>query len=197
MPRPRAFGLHQLSQNRSQALLHQKRAGSGNLSVVEEDGRPARGVLVELAPCAWTVDPFQHVLIVRNAALGVVDGRFEHLADGLRAVTLQHRQERRYHARHGEAQMRQRAWACGYLTLALGAIPVDRRQSWSRALATQRKQVSALGMVQHEYALGCQRVRSYRLGHSSRETCCDQRVEGIAAGQQHPHTRHRREVVAA
>ena len=89
------------------------------------------------------------------------------------------------------------AGAGGNLALAQAAIPVDGGPVRRRALTAQRKQVSALGVVEHEHTLGRQRIRRNWLSDRRRETCGHDRVEGIAAGQQHSHTCHRGQIVTA
>ena len=67
----------------------------------------------------------------------------------------------------------------------------------SRALPAQREKIAAVGIVEHEDRLGRQRVGGHRFGHGGREPGRHQGVEGVPAPQQHAHSGHGGQIVAA
>ena len=69
----RALRLDQLAENVAQALLKQQRTGLRRLAVVIEDVQPAWWVQFELAHGDRVIDALEHVLVVRDSALSVVD----------------------------------------------------------------------------------------------------------------------------
>ena len=83
------------------------------------------------------------------------------------------------------------------LFVALGAVPFDGCLIGGSALATQRQQVAAVGVIEHEDSLGGEGVGGDGFGHGGGETGGDDGIEGVSARQHHPHARHRRQVVAA
>ena len=117
VPSGSALGLNQLPQGASQGFLHQKASCLGQFAVVVEHVCATWGIFVELGNGHWRLESVQHVVVVRNAALGVLDGRRENLSDALGTVPLQQRQIGVDNAGQGKGQVRQRAGACGYFVL--------------------------------------------------------------------------------
>ena len=184
-------------QRSSQAGLNQERPRPGKLPVLVEDLVAAGRVLVELVPGGLGVQSVDHVLVVRKPGLRQVDGRLQNLRQGEGSVSLQKRQQRVHHARNRKGEMGQGSGTGGDLVQSLTAKEVDRGQFGSRALAAQREEIAAVGVVEHEDRLGRQRVGGHRFGHRSREPGRHQRVEGVSAPQQHAHPGHGGQVVAA
>ena len=144
------------------------------------------------------IQPVEHIFVVGNAVGGVGDGRGQQLVNRLGAVALGQGKEGVNHAGQGEGQVRLRMPRPGGdalqpLRLVEGGGGLARR----RALPAQRQQFAGVGVVEHEHALGGQGVGRNRLHHGGGEPGGHQRVEGVAAREQHPHTGHGSQVVAA
>ena len=80
--------------------------------------------------------------------------------------------------------------------VAPGKVEVGGGIAGRRALSRQGQQVSAGSIVEHEDALGGQGIGGDGFDDSGGESGGHQRVEGVAAGHQHSHTGHGRQVVA-
>ena len=185
------------SQCPSQARLNQERTRPGKLPVLVEDLVAAGRVLVELVPGGLGVQSVDHVLVVRKPGLRQVDGRLQDLGQGEGSVTLQKRQKRVHCTRDREGEMGQRPGTGGDLVQSLSAEKVHRRLLGSRALTAQREEIAAVGVVEHEDRLGRQRIGGHRFGHGGREAGRHQGVEGVPTPQQHAHSGHGGQVVAA
>ena len=89
-----AFGGDHAPENIGQPRLHQHRAGRWHFAIVVEHRRAAGRVKLELTPGRGVFHAFQHVLVVRDSAFGVVYRRRQHLGQGSSAVAIDERQQR-------------------------------------------------------------------------------------------------------
>ncbi len=129
------FGVNELSERGAQRALHQQRTGLWRLAVLVEYVHPSRRELLELTLARGRLETFDHVVVVRDAPLGVVDRRRENFGGGFRAVLFQQREQRVDHAGNRERHRGKRSGSGRYLLLALRSIPVDGRLLRRRALA--------------------------------------------------------------
>ena len=142
-------------------------------------------------------EPLDHVLVVWDAALRVLDRRRQHLARRPRAVPLHHGEEGVDDARHGEGEVGLVSRPCGDRVQPLRGVEVDRRRGGRSALAAQRHHLAGGDVVEHEDPFSREGVVGEGLDDRGGEDRRGQRVEGVSAVQQQAHARHRRQVVAA
>ena len=180
-------GLDKSLQRHGERRLQEQLADLGHAAAGIEDLGPARRVEVELRAALGDGQHAVHVLVHREAAARVVDGRREHLGERPRPPGLEQRQVGVDSARHGERQVGVRTRAGRN---ALEAPPLEeghRRQLRRDALAADRDRLSRASVVHERDALAAQRVGRGRLHDGRGEAGRHRRVDGVAAGQEHAH----------
>ena len=182
-------------QHIGEVLLHQQRTRLRHIAIVEEYVRAAGREQLELLPRPWAVEALQHIFVVGEAELGVVDCGRKHFAKRLRAVSFQQGCERGDDGGNREGHRRVRARSGRYLIEAARLVEVHARLCGRGALTAEREQVAAARVVHHEDAFREQRIVGERLGYACREGRRDYRIEGVAAVEQHSHARHGCEVM--
>ena len=88
-----------------QARLDQSVAGLRQFSIVIEHVPAAGGIVVELGGGVGVLQAVEHVLVVRDAILGVVNSRGQDLVDGHAAVALKNGDVRRDDTRDCEGKV--------------------------------------------------------------------------------------------
>ena len=183
--------LHQAPERRAERGLHEQRANVRHATAGVEHVGAAGRIEGELAPALRDREHPVHVLVHREAALGVGDGGGEHLAHGLRAERLERRQVCVDGAGHGERQVRLRPGARRNLVEPASAKRRDGRGGRRGALPAERARLSRARVVHERDALAAERVRRGRLDHRGGEARGHRGVERVPAGEQHAHARHR------
>ena len=150
------LGGYHLFQHIGEVLLHQKRAWLRDIAIVEEDVPAAGWEQIELLARSGAVQSLQHVFVVREAELGVMDCRRKNLAQRLGAVAFKHRCQRGDDAGHREGHRRVRARSGGNLVESARLVEVHTRLARRGALSAEGQQVAAARVVEHEDALGKQ-----------------------------------------
>ena len=177
--------------------MDQKVAGLWDLSVVVEHIPTARRVVVELHGGVGVRQTIEHVFVVRNTVLGVIDGWSQDLVDGHAAVAFQQRYIRCDDPRDGEGEMGVFSRPSGYAFEPLRFVEVCGGFARCDALPTERQHLVGSGVVEHENALRRQGIRCDGLDNCGRETGGGDGVEGVPAVQEHPHSGHGSEIVTA
>ena len=183
----RRVGLDEPLQRRGERRLAEQLADLGHAAAGIEDVGPARRVEVELRAALGDGQHAVHVLVHREAAARVVDGRREHLGERPGTPGLEQRQVGVDGARHGERQVGVRARAGRNAIEAPPAEEGHRGQLRRDALAADRDRLARASVVHERHALAAQRVGRGRLHDGRGEAGRHRRVDGVAAGQEHAH----------
>ena len=148
-------GRHSL-QRGGQSGLDQRRTWLRDLSVVIEHVPAAGRIIVELSGSVGVFQPVEHVFVIGNTVLGVIDGRGQDFVDGHAAVALQKRNVRSDDSGNSEGQMGILARPGGDSFEALRLVKICRCLTRSGALSTERQRLVGGRVVEHEHALRCQ-----------------------------------------
>ena len=190
-------GLDEPPERHAQGWLHEQLTDLRYAAAWIEHRGTAGRIDVELTLRLRDGEQAMHVLVHREAVLGVLQGRRERLADGLRAARLEEREIGVDGTRHRERQVR--------LGPRTGRDPIEpapaeecrRRQRRRGALPAQRERFSRPRVVNERHALAAERVRRRRLDHGRGEPGGRDSVERVAAREEHPHAGHRHQRVPA
>ena len=191
-PRAAGVGLDEAPERAGERRLHEQLTDLGRPAVRIEHRGAAGRIEVELAARLGDGEQAMHVLVHREAVLGVVHGRGEHLAQRPGAVGLEQRQVGVDGAGDREGQVRVGPGPGRDAIEPAAAERRERGQRRRRALATHRVRLAAARVVDERHALAAQRVGRGGLDHGGREAGRHRRVEGVAAREQHAHAGHRR-----
>ena len=176
--------------------MHEHVANLRHATIRIEDGGAAGWIDVELAPGLRDREQAVHVLVHREATLGVVHGGRQHLGHGLRAVRLEHGQVRVDRTRYRERQMSLGARPRRDAIEPAPAEERGRRESRRRSLTAHREALALSSVVDERHALAAQCVGRGRLDHGGGEARRHRRVERVASGEQHAHAGHRHQRMA-